>query len=308
RFSALPDAAGGKLGNFNFSNCVITSGNILATGEKAHDLLDRMRFAVQLGLAAELAGLGGALVARAGESLTGERDFANTALANTPLADVLMDVTLARAYANGAAGMAQPTRTHALEIIAGARSAASDAAMAASSLALAVAHGEKRSAIVEPLSRCALVASRIYRQPQAHRLRFVNWRWSTASGDDIFQTLFAAASAFAGGTGDIKMSGEVADLITANNRVRKIAEDYNLAGDPLFRDRHGGVELDLMGLVCADAQRLAGGDANAGFVMAAAKRTARKLAASTMYAAGTHAALADSGSDIASQFISASRC
>ena len=297
-YSSLSDVTGNQLGAFRFDNCAITPTDILARGAQAHDLLDRMRFAVQLGLGAELAGLGGALMARAGESHASDRDIAAT----------LLDVSLARAFVFGAAGVAQPTEPGALEIIAGARAAASLATLAAAELALTVRHDERRSAIVEQLARRAIVASRIYRQPQAHKLRFVQWRWSEGAGPEIFTQLFTAASHSAGGQDSAALSPQVADLIEANESVHKTAHDAGIAGEPVFRDNHGDAELALMALVCADAQHQAGGDVGTGFLSAARDRTARKIAASALYAAGSHAALADHPGNIASNFVAANRC
>ena len=297
-YSSLTDATGGHLGAFRFENCNIAPADVLAQGAEAHDLLDRMRFAVQLGLSAELSGLGGALMARAGESHASDRDIAAT----------LLDISLVRAFVFGAAGIARPVEPGALEIIAGARAAASLAALAAAELALAVRHDERRAAIVERLARRAIVASRIYRQPQAHKLRFVQWRWSEGAGPEIFTQLFTAASRFAGAQDSATLSPQVADLIEANESARKTAHDAGIAGDPVFRDRHGDAELALMALVCADAQHQAGGDIARGFMDAAGNQTGRKIAASALYAAGSHAALADHPGDIASNFVAANRC
>jgi len=297
-YSSLTDATGGNLGAFRFENCAIAPADVLAQGAQAHDLLDRMRFAVQLGLGAELSGLGGALMARAGESHASDRDIAAT----------LLDISLARAFVFGAAGIARPVEPGALEIIAGARAAASKAALAAAELVLGVRHDDRRTAIVERLVRRAIVASRIYRQPQAHKLRFVQWRWGEGAEASIFTQLFTAASRFAGGPDNAALSPQVADLIEANESVRKTAHDAGVAEDPVFRDSHGDAELALMALVCADAQHQAGNDVSAGFLSAARDRTARKIAAGALYAAGSHAALADHPGDIASRFIAANRC
>ncbi len=287
-----PDACGNTLGSFSFQDCTIAAGNILARGAEALAMLDRTRFSVQLGLAADLSGLAAALLTRAGAAQTSEAG----------IADALMDATLARALTYGAAAMAHPANPHALEYIAGARAAASQACLKAAQTALATVREEKHRAVVAGLARRALVASRIYRQPQAHKLRFVNWRWSAGESTN-FTDLFSAAGAFANGNTAGKPSTAIGELIQQNNRVRIVALDAGIAEDLVFRDAHGAVELDLAALVCADAQQQAGSPVPEGFVRSAAARTRQRLAASLLHAAGTHAAYANGEIDFAAAFL-----
>ncbi|MGE3245207.1 MAG: hypothetical protein AB7F96_18770 [Beijerinckiaceae bacterium] len=280
-FSSAPSHDGGTLGDFVFDNAPVPANDILARGPAAAAMLDRMRFTVQLGLGAELAGLGAALVTRAAAAHAPE----------AAIEDALMDVTLARAFIFGAAAYAQPCREHALELIAGARACASMAALCAARLALQTVREDSQKDAAGRLARRALVASRIYRQPEAHKLRFQSWRWGKGSDESVLQGLFAAAG---GGAVGVKPSVALAEVIEADSVLRAAASHAGAAEDIVFRDHLGTAELDLFALVCADAQHQAGEDVSHRFVQAAALRVRRRLAECALTAAGTDAALANS--------------
>lgn len=294
-FEALETVAEGTIGAFVFDNALIADNAVLARGARGEVLLDRMRFAVQLGLSAELSGLAAAMLIRAGAA---SADTPGTYVSEATLAGALMEQMLARAFAFGAAGLAEPCGNHALELIAGARAAASEAALTAARLVLSCA---SRRETIEPLVRRALVASRIYRQPQAHRLRFASWRAGKGAGRQIFELLYAAA-----GSGSGTPSAAVEAVIAAAEQVRTFARDKGLADDPVFRDRSAAAEIALCGLVCADAQYQAGADIPAGFVEAAARQVRQHLADCALHTAGSHAALAGpAGGEAAGEFIAA---
>ncbi len=280
--SSRPTADGGIAGSFSFADARIAEECVLAQGKDAAELRDHMYLAVQLGLGAELAGLGAALMTRVGASHVSE----------ATLADKLMDVTLARAFVFGAAELAGSGKRDALEIASGARAMASNAALSAARLALSsVPHRET----IEPLVRRALVASQIYGSPQAYMARFMEWCWSRAASTDNFAVSFGAASC----------SACISDLIDACARVNSYALNSGMAADPVFRNRIGHVQAEMFALICADAQQRAGSDIPSRFVDAAARRTRAKLVDCALHAAGSQEAFANIGNDIAEWFIAA---
>ncbi len=280
--SSRPTADGGIAGSCSFADARIAEECVLAQGKDAAELRDHMYLAVQLGLGAELAGLGAALTTRVGASHVSE----------STLADTLMDVTLARAMVFGAAELAGSGKRHVLEIASGARAMASNAALSAARLALSsVPHRDT----IEPLVRRALVASQIYGSPQAHMARFVEWCWRRAASTDNFVASLSAASC----------SACISDLIDACARVSSYALTSGMTADPVFRNRFGHVQAEMLALICADAQQRAGSDMPSRFVDAAARRTQVKLVNCALHAAGSQEAFADIGNDIAEWFVAA---
>lgn len=287
-------AACGDAGSFHFDDAPIAADCVLAEGQAADALIDRMRFAVQLGLGAELAGMGAALITRAGAALVSE----------AALADALMDVTLARAFVFGLAAIAEPCRPDALELIAGARAYASNAALRAARLAL---ESVEQPETIAPLARRALVAANIYRPPQAHMKRFAGWRLAMTPERDqhVRRDLFAAVAAFAGSGAQSTPSAALAATMAECDKVRALAVQSGMADDVVFRDRLGQAELDLFALICTDAQQHRVGDTTPRFVDAAVRRLRSRLADCALHAAGSAAAIGDGAHDLTNWFIRA---
>jgi len=290
-------ADGRRLGVLTFVDAPLDAGRIVARGQEAERLLDIIRFRVQLGLGGESAGLAAALLACAGGSAQNEH----------ALAGAMMSALLARAFVFGAAGLAEPCRPGALEIIAGARAGASEAVLAAARTALAQDHGPEQAGRAERLARRALALAHIYREPAAHRRRFAQWRWSHGAGPGLFADLAAAAATFAGADRPFPLSPAVAALAALADRVRTLALASGRSDDPVFRDRFARAEIDLCGLVCADAQMRAGADIAPSFAAAACSHARRSLADCALRAGGSRAATCMENGDWAGAFVDAWR-
>ena len=289
------DRNGGTLTAFSFETANIPKDDILAWSSAAQVLLDRTHCVVQLGLAAELVGLGGALMIRAGAARTSEGD----------LADALMDVTLARSLVFGTAGFARPARPHTMGILTGVRSAAANAAINAAKIALAASCNPEHKNVIKSLANRAIVASTIYGAPHIQKQAFLDWLWRDGASNTTINELFSAASAMAGNEA-AKPSPSVAASVATNTKMRIFAAESGLSSEPAFRSQHGVAELDLMALVCADAQQQAGLGPAPGFITAAARRTRQKLADCALCYSGAEAALA--GSISGCNFLAAHDC
>lgn len=290
-------AASDGLHSYQFNACKIPAENILVQGQAAIDVRDYATCVLQLGLGAELAGLGAALLKYAGAGTANERD----------LAGALMDVLLARALVFGSAGLVQQGASCKMAIASGARALASRAAIGAAKLALGAGGETKQNHAIAQLAKRAILASRIYGSPQQHMGRFGDWCRQEKPGIEAFQNLSGAAAKIAGGQGAGKMSDLAGALISVHQDSVLSAANKGQTVDPLLLNTAAHATLSLMALVCADGQRQAGGDISAAFMIAAGQLVEQRIADCALLGAGYGFAGEDED-QLFRQFFDAYRC
>lgn len=284
----MPGVDGSALAALAFDRVELQDGFAGATGKAADDLLDDVRFAVQLGLAMQLYGQASAMLIRAGAAGCPEER----------VADCLMQVMLSRALSEGAAALAQAGREHALEMIAGARAAAQDAAVAAARVALPYCADAQEQALMKAMARRIIVASRIYSQNAAHMDRFTSWRQGNGAGAGVFDMFALAIPPASQGEADFV----VGDMLSLLQQVRDAATQSGAMELQSFRNLLGRVELDIFAVLAA--RRLASMESGYSerFLEAARRRVMSQLADALLRALGSAAASEETA---ALQFIDA---
>ena len=167
-----------------FQGVKIAPRDIIAIGAEADDLLDRLRFPLQLGLAAELVGCAAELIDRTLDYLRTRRAFGRSLGAFQALqhraVDVYGDVELARALVMEAARVADLARPGTLELIAAARAKAGDTALRTAKWAVQMhgAMGFTDECDIGLYFKRIMSLTRIYRTPEAHRKRVADASWA----------------------------------------------------------------------------------------------------------------------------------
>ena len=175
---------GVALSRITFTNVEIPAADVLATGAAADTLLDRLRFHLQLGLAAELVGCAAELLDRTLDFLRTRRAFGRTLGAFQALqhraVNAYGDIELARALVLEAARAAELAKPGTLELIAAARAKAGDVALRTAKWAVQMhgAMGFTDECDIGLFLKRIMSLSRIYRTPEAHRQRFANASWA----------------------------------------------------------------------------------------------------------------------------------
>ena len=172
-----------------FDNLHVKRSEILARGPAAERMLDRLRFAVQIGLAAETVGAAAEVFDRTLVHLRTRRQFGRSLGAFQALqhkaVDCFVDIELARTLVKEAARIADQSRPGTLELIAGARARAGEMALRTAKWAVQMhgAMGFTDECDVGLFLKRIMVLTRIYRTVQAHRQRFADASWETGAPD-----------------------------------------------------------------------------------------------------------------------------
>ena len=173
--TALVDGHGAA--DIIFNNVQVSPAQIMARGADAAALLDRLRFAVQIGLAAECVGAAAEVFDRTLVYLRTRRQFGRTLGAFQALqhraVDAYADIELARALVNEAGRLADRGRPGMLELIAGARARAGEMALRVAKWAVQMhgAMGFTDDSDIGLFLKRIMVLTRVYRTTQAHRTR-----------------------------------------------------------------------------------------------------------------------------------------
>ncbi len=189
-------ADGARLARVEFANVGLDGGHVIAMGPRAAAALDRLRFPLQLGLAAELIGLAREVFDRTLDYMRTRRQFGRSLGAFQALqhraVDMACDIELSRAYVLEAARVADAPRPGVLELIAGARARAGETALAVAKWAIQMhgAIGFTDEFDIGLFLKRALTLTRIYRTIEAHRARFRE-ATSGANALDLFGLLRA---------------------------------------------------------------------------------------------------------------------
>ncbi len=167
-----------------FNGVGIAAQDVLARGDDAVAALDRLRFSLQCGLAAEAVGVAAELCRATLDYLRTRRAFGRTLGAFQALqhraVDIYADIELSRALTFEAARVVDAGRPGTLELIAAARAKAGDTALRTAKWAVQMhgAMGFTDECDIGLFFKRALGLSRLYRTPEAHRQRFAQASWS----------------------------------------------------------------------------------------------------------------------------------
>ena len=248
---------GVSLTRVTFSGVRIPSRDVLAIGPEAEALLDRLRFPLQAGLAAELIGVAAELLDRTLDFLRTRRAFGRSLGAFQALqhraVDVYGDIELARALVMEAARIAEYARPGTLELIAAARAKAGDVALRTAKWAVQMhgAMGFTDECDIGLYLKRVMTLSRIYRTPEAHRKRFADASWATGAPNlfELFRSESDADKRFRGEVReflDVTLPPHLLDLPTrpkiedAHWWHRKLYERGWIA--PAWPKEHGGMD------------------------------------------------------------------
>ena len=238
----------------------LNAENVLARGAQAGLLLDRLRFAVQLGLAAECVGAAAEVFERTLVHLRTRRQFGRSLGAFQALqhraVDGLVDIELARALVGEAARIADKGRPGTLELIAGARARAGDMALRIAKWAVQMhgAMGFTDECDVGLFLKRIMVLTRVFRTVQAHRQRFAEASWEAGAPDlfDLFRSDSPEDAAFRQEVRsflDANLPAHLCDLPTRPKMAdamgwhRTLAERGWIA--PSWPKEHGGMEATV---------------------------------------------------------------
>ena len=192
--SALVD--GHEAADIFFRSLPIAPEQIMARGADAEALLDRLRFAVQIGLAAEAVGAASEVFERTLDYMRTRRQFGRTLGAFQALqhraVDAYADIELARALVNEAARLADGGRPGMLELIAAARARAGDMALRTAKWAVQMhgAMGFTDESDIGLFLKRIMVLTRVFRTVQAHRTRVAESLFEAGAPDlfDLFRS------------------------------------------------------------------------------------------------------------------------
>ena len=187
-----------------FNNVPVAPSRIMARGAEAEALLDRLRFAVQIGLAAECVGAAAEVFDRTLVYLRTRRQFGRSLGAFQALqhraVDAYADIELARALVSEAAGLADRGRPGMLELIAAARARAGEMALRVAKWAVQMhgAMGFTDDSDIGLFLKRIMVLTRVYRTTQAHRTRVAESLFEEGAPDlfDLFRSETAEDAAF----------------------------------------------------------------------------------------------------------------
>ena len=202
--SATTLVDGHEAADIRFDGVTVAPEQIMARGAKAEALLDRLRFAVQIGLAAEAVGAAAEVFDRTLDYLRTRRQFGRTLGAFQALqhraVDAYADIELARALVSEAARLADGGRPGMLELIAAARARAGDMALRTAKWAVQMhgAMGFTDESDIGLFLKRIMVLTRVYRTTQAHRTRVAESLFEDGAPDlfDLFRSESAEDAAF----------------------------------------------------------------------------------------------------------------
>ena len=187
-----------------FNSVPIAPSQIMARGAEAEALLDRLRFAVQIGLAAETVGAAAEVFDRTLDYLRTRRQFGRTRGAFQALqhraVDAYADIELARALVSEAARLADGGRPGLLELIAAARARAGEMGLRVAKWAVQMhgAMGFTDDSDIGLFLKRIMVLTRTYRTTQAHRTRVAESIFEDGAPDlfDLFRSETPQDAAF----------------------------------------------------------------------------------------------------------------
>ena len=202
--SATTLVDGHEAADIRFDGVTVAPEQIMARGAKAEALLDRLRFAVQIGLAAEAVGAAAEVFDRTLDYLRTRRQFGRILGAFQALqhraVDAYADIELARALVSEAARLADGGRPGMLELIAAARARAGDMALRTAKWAVQMhgAMGFTDESDIGLFLKRIMVLTRVYRTTQAHRTRVAESLFEDGAPDlfDLFRSESAEDAAF----------------------------------------------------------------------------------------------------------------
>ena len=243
-----------------FEGLRLGAGDLVARGPEAERLLDRLRFAVQLGLAAETVGAAAEVFDRTLVHLRTRKQFGRSLGAFQALqhraVDCFVDIELARALVLEAARLADQGRPGTLELIAGARARAGDMALRTAKWAVQMhgAMGFTDESDTGLFLKRIMVLTRVFRTIQAHRVRFAEASWEAGAPDlfDLFRSESAQDAAFRREVRAFlaaNLPSHLTDLPTRPKMAdgmwwhRKLAERGWIA--PAWPKEHGGMEASV---------------------------------------------------------------
>ena len=187
-----------------FNGVPVSPAQIMARGAQAEALLDRLRFAVQIGLAAESVGAAAAVFDRTLDYLRTRRQFGRSLGAFQALqhraVDAYADIEMSRALVSEAARLADRGRPGMLELIAAARARAGEMALRVGKWAVQMhgAMGFTDESDIGLFLKRIMVLTRVYRTTQAHRTRVADSLFEEGAPDlfDLFRSESEEDAAF----------------------------------------------------------------------------------------------------------------
>ncbi len=251
-------ADGGSVARLEFKAVRCEPRDVLARSADAVAVLDRLRFALQLGLAAELVGL----ASRAFETTLAQASASDAAT----LLAIGCDIAASRALVFALARLADCPTPGLLAPIAGARAQAGDTALAAAGWS-----ARWRGDDAKPLLARVLTLVGLYRDIAAHRRRFRDW----VCGEATEAALFADGA-----------SPETAMLTD----IGRLARETGAMTDVAFQDRWARAQAEALAVRAMAADPSVGAAALRAVAAAALRRRAADM---LVTAAGSAAALRD---------------
>lgn len=251
-----------------------------------------------LAAAAELCGLGAALLIRVGAEVDDE----------SKIADALMDVMLARAMVFGSAALAM-AEDDTNVLVAGAYAAACSAATAAASVARDCVEEEASRTIVVSLEARYARLLRLNAAPDVYHTNFSRWcaeqKITKALCTKLYQSAGTQLCTSEKGfhpPGNI-IPPEILQLVEDSLALRVLSARISPEISPGYHVRHSEINRDLLGLVCAEAQRQAGDVIKPSFIDAAARRIRQRLTDCTRLFSGTGSGNQKGGGEVAQALI-----